>query len=70
MLITGLADTYLLDAGEAIASKEMETVAELVRNLVNDYARGSIEQKEYDGRHAELLAQSRAIEKRIARIGG
>ena len=49
--------------------KELETVSESMRKVVDVYAHALIEQSEYDDRYAELLAQSRALEEQIAQIG-
>ena len=68
-LISTLTDTLELDDKEAIASKELESVSESMRKLVDAYAHALIEQTEYDDRYAELLAQSRVIEERIMEIG-
>ena len=69
VLITTLTDTRELEESETAASKELETVSESMRKLVDAYAHALIEQTEYGDRYAELLAQSRAIEERIAEIG-
>jgi hypothetical protein len=69
-LIATLTDTRELEEKEASAGKELETVSESMRKLVDAYAHALIEQAEYDDRYAELLAKSRAIEERIAEIGG
>ena len=61
-----LTDTRELDEKEADAGKELETISAMMRRLVDDYARALIEQGEYDGRYAELLAQSQGIETRIS----
>jgi hypothetical protein len=67
-LIITLTDTRELEEREAAAGKELETVSESMRKLVDAYAHALIEQVEYDDRYAELLARSRAIEERIAQI--
>lgn len=69
VLITTLTDTRELEESETAASKELETVSESMRKLVDAYAHALIEQTEYDNRYTELLAQSSAVEKRIAEIG-
>lgn len=69
MLIVTLTDTRELEEKEASVGKELEAVSESMRNLVDAYAHALIEQAEYDDRYAELLAQSRVIEDRIAQIG-
>ena len=58
-----------LEESEAAASKELKEVSESMRKLVDTYAHALIEQAEYDGRYAGLLAQSRAIDERIVEIG-
>jgi DNA invertase Pin-like site-specific DNA recombinase len=67
-LITTLTDTCELEKREATASNELKAVSESMRKLVDDYARVFIDQAEYDDRHAEILAQSRAIEDRFTQI--
>lgn len=69
MLIATLTNTSELEELEASAGKELEAVSESLRKLVDTYAHALIEQTEYDNRYAELLAQSSAVEKRIAEIG-
>ncbi len=69
MLIATLTETRELEEKEAAAIKKLEAASEMIRKLVDAYAHALIEQDEYDGRYAELLAQSRAIETRIAEIG-
>ena len=68
-LISTLTDTHELEEKESAMGKELETVSESMLKLVEDYARALIDQPAYDDRYAELLAQSRAIEERIAEIG-
>ena len=67
-LIATLTDTRELEEEEASAGKELETVSESMRKLVDAYAHALMEQVEYNDRYAELLAKSRAIEERIAEI--
>jgi hypothetical protein len=67
-LIITLTDTRELEEREAAAGKELETVSESMRKLVDAYAHALIEQTEYDDRYSKLLARSRAIEERIAQI--
>ncbi|HWR29535.1 MAG TPA: recombinase family protein [Negativicutes bacterium] len=68
-LISTLTDTRELEERETAAVKELEAVSEMMRILVDDYARARVEQKVYDDRYAELLAQSQALEEQIAEIG-
>jgi hypothetical protein len=68
-LIATLTDTRELEETEYATGKELESVSYSMRKLVDDYARALIRQDEYDGRYAELLAQSRALEEQIAQIG-
>lgn len=68
-MIATLTDTRELEEKEASAGKELETITESMRKLVDAYAHALIEQTKYDDRYAELLAQSRTIEERIAEIG-
>ncbi|MPM10300.1 hypothetical protein SDC9_56628 [bioreactor metagenome] len=69
-LIATLTDTSELEEKAASAGKELEAVSESMRKLIDAYAHALIEQAEYDNRYAEILALSRAIEERIAEIGG
>ncbi len=69
-LIITLTDTRELEEREAVAGKELETVSESMRKLVDAYTHALIEQTEYDDRYSKLLTQSRVIEERIAQIGG
>ena len=69
VLISTLTDTRELEEKVASVGKELEAVSESMRKLIDAYAHALIEQAEYDDRYAELLAQSRAIEERIAEIG-
>jgi DNA invertase Pin-like site-specific DNA recombinase len=64
-----LTDTRELEEKEVSAAKKLEAVSESMRKLVGDYARALIEQIEYDGQYAGLLAQSRALEAQVAEIG-
>ena len=68
-LIAMLTDTQELEEKEATASNELEAESESMRKLVDAYAHALIKLAEYDNRYAGLLAQSRAIEDRIAQIG-
>ena len=68
-LISTLTDTRELDEKEADAGKELEVASASMRKLVDEYARAQIEQDAYENRYAELLAQSRVLEERIAVIG-
>jgi len=68
ILIATLTDTRELEEKEAAAGKELEVISEMMRKLLDEYARVLIEQSEYDDRYSEFLAQSRAIEKQIAQI--
>ncbi|HAS72881.1 MAG TPA: hypothetical protein DCS67_01905 [Clostridiales bacterium UBA8960] len=68
ILIASLTDTRELEEKEASSGKELEIVSESMRKLLDDYARALIDQGEYDDQYAARLAQSRAIEKRIAVI--
>ena len=69
ILIATLIDTHELEEKEVSALTELKAVSESIRKLVDAYAHALIEQAEYDDRYAELLAQSRVIEERIAEIG-
>jgi len=69
MLIATLTDTRELEEKEFSAGKELEVVSVSMHMLIDAYARVLIGQTEYDDRYAELLAQSRALEERIAEIG-
>jgi len=68
-LIATLTDMHELEEMEETADKELETISGSTRKLVDAYAHALIEQEEYDDRYAGLLAQSRALEERIAQIG-
>ena len=69
ILITSLTDPRELEEREAATVKKLEAVSESMRKLVGDHARALIEQTEYNGQYAELLAQGRALEEQIAEIG-
>jgi len=69
MLIATLTDTREMEEKESAARKELEAVSASMRKLVDAYAHAMIEQREYDDRYAELLAQSQVLEEQIVRIG-
>ncbi|HWQ98648.1 MAG TPA: recombinase family protein [Clostridia bacterium] len=69
MLIATLTDTRELEEKKTAATKELNAASTSMRKLVDYYARALIEQGEYDDRYAELLDQSRVLERQIAQIG-
>jgi len=70
MLIETLTTSHELEEKESATGKELEAVSESMRKLVDDYARALIEQNMYDDQYAELLAQSRTLEERVAQFRG
>jgi DNA invertase Pin-like site-specific DNA recombinase len=67
-LIATLVDTRELDEKETFANKKLEAISTMRRRLVDDYARALVEQKQFDFRYAEFLAQSRVLEEHIEEI--